>query len=76
MSGAIFDAPMISPFLVFNRRNRKGNINATPVLALSNCLVMLDPLTAAVAVEDHGFFLGPIGWNKHGYGKPTVSSAV
>jgi hypothetical protein len=38
-----------------------------PVLALSNCLVVLDMFAAADAFEDHRFFVIPICRNKDRY---------
>jgi hypothetical protein len=35
------------------------------VLALSNRLVVIIPLTATATFEDHGFFVVPIGRNKY-----------
>ena len=52
---------------VSDRRNSEGNINKAPVLALSNRLVVLNPLTATDAREDHRFFVVPIGRDKHSH---------
>ena len=37
---------------VSDRRNGQGNVDAVTILPLSNCLVLVDPLAAADALED------------------------
>ena len=44
-------------FFVFDRRNSEGNIDEASVLALSNRLVMINPLTPTDTFEDHRFFV-------------------
>ena len=38
-------------FFIFDRRNSEGNINKASVLALSNRLVMINPLTATDTIR-------------------------
>src|SRR5271166_4308243 len=46
-------------------RNGQRNIDQASVLALSDRLVMVDPLTAADAFEDSWFLVVAIGRNEH-----------
>src|SRR5271170_6166284 len=46
-------------------RNGQRDINEAAVLALSDGLVVVDPLTATDAFEDSGFFVVTIGRNEH-----------
>jgi hypothetical protein len=54
--------------LVFDRRNGEGDINEAPVLALSNCLIVINTFAAADTFEDHGFCVMPIRRNEDRYG--------
>ena len=48
-------------------RNGQRNIDEASVLALSDRLVMVDPLTAPDAFEDFGFFVMAIGRNEYSH---------
>ena len=50
--------------LVLDRRNGEGNVDKTPVLALSNRLVVIDFFASADPFEDKGFFVLSIHRNK------------
>ena len=46
-------------------RNGQRNIDEASVLAHSDRLIMVDPLTTPDAFQDSGFFVTAIGWNEH-----------
>jgi len=52
---------------VSDGRNGQRNINEASVLALSDRLVMVDPLTAPDALEDSRFFFVAISGNEHSH---------
>ena len=47
-------------------RNGQRNVDAATVLALSNCLVLVDPLAAKDAPEDHWLLIVAIWRNEKG----------
>jgi hypothetical protein len=57
---------MITPRLVGNWGNRQRNIDETAVLAMTDCVVMLDLLAPADAIKDRGFFIMALLWNEDG----------
>ena len=52
--------------MVSDRRNGQGYIEETSVLAHANRFVVVDPFATTDALENHGFFIPPIGGNEDG----------
>ena len=49
-----------NPFLVFQGRDRQGNINLRSVLALANRLIVVNPLALTNSRKDLTLFVLPI----------------
>jgi hypothetical protein len=67
ISRAIFEAVTSSPFCIFDRRDRQGDIDEASVPALSNRLVVFDTLTTVDTFENDELFVMSIRWNENRY---------